>query len=144
MLEIDAVGMYDTAAEEMGKIFVTTELGGGGTSTAATVRIARRGAANLLRHAGILSGSIETAPTVWLDMPDGCFCFSESDGLVETMVDLGEPVAAGQVVARIHPIGRTGSAPRDVRSNISGLLAARHFPGMVQTGDCVSVMAVRV
>ena len=33
MLEIDAVGMYDTAAEEMGKTFVTTELGGGGTAT---------------------------------------------------------------------------------------------------------------
>ncbi len=32
MLEIDAVGMYDTAAEAMGKVFVTTELGGGGTA----------------------------------------------------------------------------------------------------------------
>src|SRR5690606_15964813 len=32
MLEIDNVGMFDTAAEEMGKVFVTTELGGGGTS----------------------------------------------------------------------------------------------------------------
>ena len=49
MLEIDAVGMYDTAAEEQGKIFVTTELGGGGTSTANTVGIARRGVANVLR-----------------------------------------------------------------------------------------------
>ena len=46
MIEIDAVGMYDTAAEEMGKLFVTTELGGGGTSRAETVRIARRGAMN--------------------------------------------------------------------------------------------------
>jgi N-alpha-acetyl-L-2,4-diaminobutyrate deacetylase len=34
MLEIDAVGMYDTAAEEMGKVFVTTELGGGGDTLA--------------------------------------------------------------------------------------------------------------
>src|SRR5882757_7579644 len=34
MLEIDAVGMYDTAAEAAGKVFVTTELGGGGTATA--------------------------------------------------------------------------------------------------------------
>ena len=34
MLEIDAVGMFDTAAEDMGKTFITTELGGGGTSTA--------------------------------------------------------------------------------------------------------------
>ena len=37
MLEIDAVGMLDTTAEEMGKTFVTTELGGGGTARAATV-----------------------------------------------------------------------------------------------------------
>ncbi len=144
MLEIDTVGMYDTAAEEMGKVFVTTELGGGGTSTAATVRIARRGVANVLRHAGILAGNIETVPTVWLDMPDGCFCFADSDGLVETMIDLGEPVEAGQVVARIHPIGRTGQVPQEVRSGVSGLLAARHFPGLVQAGDCVSVMAVKL
>jgi N-alpha-acetyl-L-2,4-diaminobutyrate deacetylase len=56
MLEIDAVGMYDTAAEEMGKTFVTTELGGGGTTRASTVAIARRGVRNLLVHAGILKG----------------------------------------------------------------------------------------
>ena len=59
MLEIDAVGMFDTAAEEMGKVFVTTELGGGGTSRAETVRIANRGVRNLLRHAGILPGGRE-------------------------------------------------------------------------------------
>ncbi|MDR7032738.1 N(2)-acetyl-L-2,4-diaminobutanoate deacetylase DoeB [Mesorhizobium sp. BE184] len=144
MLEIDTVGMYDTAAEEMGKVFVTTELGGGGGSTAETVRIARRGVSNVLRHAGILAGDVETAPTTWLDMPDGCFCFAESDGLMETMVDLGETVAAGQVVARIHPIARTGGAPQDIEAAISGLLAARHFPGLVQAGDCVSVMATRI
>ena len=40
MLEIDAVGMYDSAAEEMGKIFITTELGGGGTATAKSAAIA--------------------------------------------------------------------------------------------------------
>ena len=43
MLEIDAAGMYDTAAEDLGRVFVTTELAGGGTSTPATVGIARRG-----------------------------------------------------------------------------------------------------
>jgi len=143
MVEIDAVGMYDTAAEEMGKVFVTTELGGGGTSTAASVRIARRGVANVLRHAGILDGAIERSPTAWLDMPDGCFSFAETGGMVETMVDLGEAVEEGQVVARIHRVDRTGLAPQEVRSAISGLLAARHFPGLVQAGDCVSVIAVR-
>ncbi len=32
LVEIDAGGMYDTQAEKMGKVFVSTELGGGGTT----------------------------------------------------------------------------------------------------------------
>jgi N-alpha-acetyl-L-2,4-diaminobutyrate deacetylase len=143
MIEIDAVGMYDTAAEEMGKVFVTTELGGGGTSRAETVRIARRGTLNVLRHAGIVSGAVEMTPTRWLDMPSGdCFSFAEDDGLIETMVDLGEAVEKGDVVARIHPVGRTGGAPQEIRAKMSGVLAARHFPGLVKAGDCAAVLAV--
>ncbi|THF57750.1 N(2)-acetyl-L-2,4-diaminobutanoate deacetylase DoeB [Ollibium composti] len=145
MLEIDAVGMYDTAAEEMGKVFVTTELGGGGTSRAETVRIARHGILNVLRHAGIVNGADERTRTRWLDMPSGdCFSFAEDDGMIETMVDLGEPVKKGTVVARIHGTGRTGLAPQDIRSRMDGLLAARHFPGLVKAGDCVAVVAVEV
>ena len=59
MLEIDAGGMYDTAAEALGKVFVTTEIGGGGTATARTVAIAKRGVRNVLKHAGILAGEVE-------------------------------------------------------------------------------------
>lgn len=143
MLEIDAVGMYDTAAEELGKVFVTTELGGGGTARAETVRIARQGITNVLRHAGIVAGEVERRPTRWLDMPSGdCFSFAEEDGMIETMVDLGGPVEEGQVVARIHAVGRTGLAPQEIRARMSGLLAARHFPGLVKAGDCAAVIAV--
>jgi N-alpha-acetyl-L-2,4-diaminobutyrate deacetylase len=145
MIEIDTVGMYDTAAEEMGKVFITTELGGGGTARAATVRIARRGVMNVLRHAGIAGGPLEKAPTRWLDMPSSdCFAFAETDGLIETMVDLGEPVAPGQVLARIHPVNRTDLPAQDIRAKMSGILAARHFPGLVQSGDCAAVIAVLV
>ncbi|UVK41345.1 N(2)-acetyl-L-2,4-diaminobutanoate deacetylase DoeB [Mesorhizobium sp. AR10] len=145
MLEIDAVGMFDTAAEDMGKLFITTELGGGGTSRAETVRIARRGVLNVLRHAGIVSGAVEKRPTQWLDMPSGdCFCFAEDDGMIETMIDLGEPVEKGQVLARIHSIGRTGVAPQEITAKMSGMLAARHFPGLAKAGDCAAVVAVLV
>lgn len=145
MTEIDAVGMYDTAAEAMGKVFVTTELGGGGTSRAETVRIARRGALNVLRHAGIVRGAVEASRTRWLDMPSGdCFAFAEDDGMIETVVDLGEEVEAGQTVARIHSTGRTGQPPREIAARIAGLLAARHFPGLVKAGDCVSVIGAPV
>ena len=145
MLEIDTVGMYDTAAEEMGKVFVTTELGGGGTSRAETVRIAKRGVLNVLRHSGIVAGAVEKQPTRWLDMPSGdCFSFAEDEGMIEPLVDLGEPVEAGQAVARIYPVGRTGAAPAEIKAKMSGILAARHFPGLVKAGDCVSVTAVFV
>jgi len=143
MLEIDNVGMFDTTAEDMGKTFVTTELGGGGTARAATVAIARRGVANLLRHAGLLAGPPEPAPTTWLDMPSGdCFAFAEDDGLIEPALDLGAPVAAGDLLARVHPVTRTGLAPSELRARLSGLLVARHFPGLVKAGDCAAVVAV--
>jgi N-alpha-acetyl-L-2,4-diaminobutyrate deacetylase len=145
MLEIDAVGMYDTAAEEMGKIFVTTELGGGGTATAKTAAIAKRGVMNVLKQAGIVAGAIDAQATEWLDMPDGdCFCFAEDGGLVEPLADLGDKVAKGAALARIYPLGRTGVEPQDVCAKMDGILTARHFPGLVKPGDCVAVVAVPV
>jgi N-alpha-acetyl-L-2,4-diaminobutyrate deacetylase len=143
MLEIDAVGMLDTTAEGLGKTFVTTELGGGGTARAETVAVARRGVLNLLRHAGILAGRPEPAPTRWLDMPSAdCFVFAEDDGLIEPAVDLGARVAAGDLLARIHPATRTGLAPAELRARLPGLLVARHFPGLVKAGDCAAVVAI--
>lgn len=144
MREIDAVGMFDTAVESQGKVFVTTELGGGGTATARSAAIAIRGARNVLRHVGILSGQVERKGTsVMLDMPgDDCFHFAARDGLIHPLVDLGDPVRAGQPIAQIWPADRTGVAPDQVLANRDGLIAARHFPGLVQGGDCLAVIAV--
>ena len=64
--------------------------------------------------------------------------------MIETMVDLGEGRGSqAMCVARIWPLGRTGGAPKKIAANISGLLAARHFPGLVKSGDCVAVVAVK-
>lgn len=144
LLEIDSVGMYDTAAEEMGKVFISTELGGGGTTSARTVGVAKRGVRNLLTHAGVLKGGTEKQPSQMLDMPDGdCFTFSENDGLVEPCVDLGQSVAKGEVIARVWPADRTGAKPTEYRAKMAGIAAGRHFPGLVKTGDCISVLAVK-
>jgi N2-acetyl-L-2,4-diaminobutanoate deacetylase len=142
MLELDSAGMLDTSVEAMGKIFVTTELGGGGSLTAGTLAIAERGLRNLLIHAGILAGKIEPAPSRLLDMADDdCFVIGADRGLIEPCVDLGKPVAAGQVVARIHDYERTGRSATEYRAKRAGLLAGRHFPGRVQPGDCLALIA---
>ncbi len=140
--EIDNVGMYDTAVEGQGKVFVTTELGGGGSATARSARIARRGARNVLIHAGILEGAIQPERTIMLDMPDeDCYHFATSEGLIEPLVDLGEKVEKGVPIAQVWPADRTGLQPLSYFAQRAGVLVARHFPGMIQTGDCLAVIA---
>ena len=142
MREIDNVGMYDTAVEAQGKVFVTTELGGGGTASARTAAIATRGARNVLIHAGILAGELALEPSVTLDMPDDdCYHFATAEGLVDPLVDLGETVTEGTTLARVWPADRTGPDPVEYRAQRAGVLAARHFPGLIQTGDCLAVIA---
>ncbi len=143
LLEVDAAGMYDTAAEEMGKVFISTELGGGGSATASSVNIAKKGINNLLKHAAVLKGAPEYDNTLNLEMPDHrCFISSETAGLLEVQVELGDPVKSGQLLARVHDIDRTGTDPKDYFSPLDGIFTARHFPGLIAMGDIVGVIAV--
>ncbi|MFK7993628.1 MAG: N(2)-acetyl-L-2,4-diaminobutanoate deacetylase DoeB [Granulosicoccus sp.] len=145
LLEIDNVGMYDTAVENQRKVFVTTELGGGGTATAQSIAIAKKGVRNFLIHCAVVKGDTEVSPSRMLDMPDAdCFVFSDMGGMIEPLVDLGQIVNKGEVIARIWPIGRTGVEPVDYRALRSGILAGRHFPGLIKAGDCMAVVALEV
>lgn len=142
LLELDAVGMFDTAAEAAGKVFVSTELGGGGSATARSVAVADRGVRQFLIHCGICRGELEQRPTVRLDMPDAdCYVTSLHDGLLEMCRDLGETVKKGELIARVHDVRRTGTAPVDYHARRDGLLAARHFPGLIGCGDTLAVVA---
>lgn len=143
LLEIDNVGMYDTAAEEMGKIFVSTELGGGGGSSARTAAIAKRGVANFLKHAGILPGEPERGAATNLEMSNKrCFVTCETTGLVEYCIDLGAKVDANQVIARVYDVERSGRQATDYRAPMAGLLVGRHFPGLITLGDILACVAV--
>ena len=144
LLELDSAKMYDTAAEKMGKVFIGTELGGGGSASATTVAIAKRGILNLLKHAGILSGEPERGPSISLVTPDHrSFVTSEHSGLLEMCVDLGAEVKNGEVIALVHDIERTGTQPVEYKATIDGVLAGRHYPSLTQPGDNLAVIAIR-
>src|SRR5260221_3100087 len=87
LLELDTLGMYDTAAETLAKSFVSTELGGGGTTRPETIAIARRGVRNMLIDAGVVSGAIEERPSTQLDMPDGAWYVTCLHGRVVHVID---------------------------------------------------------
>ncbi|XKE44750.1 N(2)-acetyl-L-2,4-diaminobutanoate deacetylase DoeB [Halomonas organivorans] len=144
MFELDAEALFDTAVERQGKIFVATELGGGGTSTPESLAITERGIRNFLIHFGLLEGEPEAPaePQVYLDMPDAsCYVQSEHSGLLELTVALGEAVEQGQVIARVYDMTRSGAAPVEYRAGRGGVLAARRFPANVHMGDTIAVIA---
>ena len=140
--EFDVAGMLDTAVEELGKPFLFTELGGGGTATASSVAIAERGIANLLRHFGLIEGRVAPAPTRLMHSPDASwFVIADDRGMLELLVDLGAAVEAGQAIAQIHDVEKPARAPAVYRAAQSGLLIGRHAPGLIKPGDCLAVLA---
>lgn len=143
--ELDSAGMYDTEAENQGRVFVSTELGGGGTITARSVSIARSGIINFCVHAGVLNRMPTDSEGIALEMPsEGCFVTAENSGLLEILADLGDPVTSGQLLARIHNIEQTGIPPVIYHSTHDGLLIGRHHPGLIRPGDVIAVMATVV
>lgn len=143
LLELDPHGLYDTAVEAQGKVFVSTELGGGATSTPRTLAVAERGVRNFLMHAGVLGGEPEPPkePATSLAMPDhSCYVMSEDEGVLELCKELGDAVEDGEVVARVHDPRRTGAEPAVYRAKRRGLLAGRRHLSRVGMGDTVAVI----
>lgn len=144
MFELDAARLFDTAVESQGKIFVATELGGGGTTTPERMEIAERGVRNFLIHYGLVDGELAgpSQPQVYVDMPDAsCYVQSEHTGLLELTVTLGEMVEKGEVLARVYDMTRTGAKPVEYHAQRSGVLVARRFPSLVNMGDTIAVIA---
>jgi len=142
--ELDAGGMLDTTVEEMGRVFVSTELGGGGTARPENVALAKRGLRNILKHFGLISGAPELpqTPTRLLTTPDaGSFSACREGGIFEAFIHVGDAVEAGEKIGQIHFFERPERAPEIYRAKIGGILISRHYPGLAQSGDCLAVVA---
>ncbi len=148
LVELDAEGMIDTAVEDMGKIFIGCELGGGGTTTTDTVAIADTGVRNLLAHFGIINEqprSLEERglpPTRTMNMPDdNCYIISDDAGIYEALIDLNSPVKAGDAVGQIH-FPQKPERPAEVyRAARDGTLIGRTHKALVEAGDFLALIA---
>lgn len=139
--EIDDAGMFDGAAERAGKTFVTTEIGGAGTSTPASASVALDGLLRTLAHHGILSAAPAPAPSRGLDLSDPLgFHFSTRGGLFHPLATLGDIVVQDQPLAHIYATQDLQSPPHTIHAQRSGLLSARHVPGLIKPGDCAFVV----
>ena len=120
---IDSPGLYDTAAEKMGKIFVSTELSSGGSAAAYSIGIAKRGLCNFLIHANILYESPTFDPSVELNvLNSSCVSFANCAGFFEPTLELGESIQKDQLMTRIWLSEHKGRSPENCFAKKSGLL----------------------
>ena len=144
MFELDAEKLFDTACERQGKVFVATELGGGGTSTPESMAITERGVRNFLIHYGLVAGEVEMPASgqQYLDMPDArCYVQSQHSGVLELSVALGDAIKKGQPIAHIYDMTRSGTSPVTYYAERDGVLMARRAPALVNMGDTLAVIA---
>lgn len=147
--ELDSGGMLDTAVEEMGKIFLSTELGGGGFVTPVTARVADLGVRNVLKHFGVMDGKV-SAPeshnlpaTRLMACPEqGAYVMSWHDGLYEPLVEVLDEVSAEQPIGRVYDPDRPDAAAVEVCARCDGVLITRAGRGRIRRGDTVGVVAV--
>jgi N-alpha-acetyl-L-2,4-diaminobutyrate deacetylase len=139
--EMEPNGLLDTVVERAGKLFLSTELGGGGSATPTSVAIARRGIENLLVHLGMLDQQLPSSESSVLTSDHQSFVMASRSGLLDYSVELGAEVKTGQVIARILNVDDPLSAPVVERSNRDGLLLGRRHGGLVEDGDFLGLVA---
>ncbi len=146
--ELDAVGMLDTLVEDLGKVFLSTELAGGGRVTPGAAKVARRGVWNVLEHFGVLAGERPEAipsgrdETRFVEVPDRShYVIAPLDGLYEPCFELGAAIREGDVVGRVHFPREPEREPVALRAQHDGLLFAERVPALTEAGDTLAVIA---
>ncbi len=151
IVELDPDGMLDTVVGNMGKVFVGTELGGGGTSTPTTISIAETGIKNILAHFNIINEKTKTReemglhPSKQMQMPDPkCFVFSEHKGIYEALIDLDTQVKIGDTLGQVHFPENPDLNPIAYKAQREGFLIGRVHKGLVSPGDFLALVVEEV
>jgi N-alpha-acetyl-L-2,4-diaminobutyrate deacetylase len=143
--EVNAGPTLLASAEQRGIVALSSELGGGGRLHAGNLAITRRGALNVLRHAGVLPGQPESGPygpSRRMTVPDfSDYVFAPRDGIWEGADPLGTQVEAGAPAGRLHLTEAPGQDAITLPYGSSGLLWCVRFAGRVRAGDPVAIIA---
>ena len=146
-IDVAGGGLFVGEAEAQGKLVIGTELGGGGAVPASIHRLASEGLLNTLRHLGAVRGEVLTRARLGLPPatilratdPDD-YVMAPGTGSIELLVELGDHVRAGQMVARIHRLDDLEGPPVDVTARTAGVVCAVRAPAPTERGECVCVI----
>jgi len=135
----DSVGPLNAESARAGIPTIGTEITGQGGRLPRDVAVYADGILNCLRHQGMLHDA--RAPRCPRDARDTSWLTVTAHGMFEPTVDLGDEVAAGQVLATV--VDHDGEARAEVRAGHDGQVwAIRSFP-TVRPDDIAFVLAER-
>lgn len=144
---VDEGATFTSCVERRGAISLGTELGGWGRVNVEGVRIARRGAENILKHFNVIEGKPETVQrdgakgTRHMMVRDTAgYCFAPSAGLFEPTNVAGDVVKAGQPAGWIHFVEDVDRDPIQIDYRKDGVLWMSAGPGRISRGDAVAVV----
>ncbi|WP_164753697.1 MULTISPECIES: succinylglutamate desuccinylase/aspartoacylase family protein [unclassified Mesorhizobium] len=133
------------AALRSGAVRIGVEVGGGESLEKELVDVTYTGLQNVLRWAGILPASSETAKRVKstvcavTQVPD--YVYAQSKGLFEVAVKLDDRVEAGAVAGRIYDPLNPLNPPCEVKFSSTGRVVCTRALGPTDIGDCVAHLA---
>lgn len=144
---IAGTGLLPDTAADMGKVVVTTELGGGGYIAPEVNDLANSGLRNSLRSIGVLDGEARTRADLGkgpaqivraLDREN--YHLAPQSGVLEVVAAPGTQVSEGDVVARIHRLEDPWPAPTEIVASKAGYVCTVRAPALTNQGDCVCVL----
>ena len=141
--EVDGAHTFQSAAERMGVISMSSELGGANRVSLEGVAIARRGIANAMIHLGITDGNLQAAEdaTKMYEIPgSGDYGFAPEGGIYCPRVLLGQMVDSGEILGDIYDIETPSREPTPVVAKMSGLLWCQRGQGRIARGDSAAVV----
>jgi predicted deacylase len=142
--DVAGSGLLPSYAESMGKVTLGTELGSASQFGAATLGVAARGVRNVLASRGMLPGHRvarpEQPPRMVASELREDYVMAPADGIFEPFVELGDTVAAGQVIGQMHFPTQPTWTPHPVPALTDGMVISRRAFPLTKQGECVAVI----
>jgi predicted deacylase len=150
-INVAGTGLLPDTASDMGKLVVTTELGGGGYIPPSTNTFAIEGLRNSLRQVGVLSGDVLDRAALGLppakilsSLDPSNYVFAPASGLAEMMVAPGDALSSGDLMVRIHSVEEPWAPAVEVRAPLDGHVCATRAITVTTHGDMLVTLGQEI
>lgn len=139
-------GTLEGAARALGKLALSSEIGGAGRVTPASMRVAEEGLRNLLSYLGVLPDRAAREPagsrSILLALARAeCHVAAPIRAHFLPRVSLGDTVEPGALLAELYRLDEPGFPEREVRAAIDGVVVAVAHRGVVEPGEALFYLA---